>query len=194
MRQEPDCGLVKALGLQVSAIDFLGRRLIVTQQAVTVRRVTTLAAPKTTASVRTVPLADAVLTELASWLERHPRTPGDLLVSDANGAPIPQNRFSMTWARAVARAGLPKGTRFHDLRHTYASALIAAGCSVKAVQVALGHESAAVTLDTYSHLWPSDEDRTRAAVESFLRPKDPESRSVRGPFAVPGLQESRSEP
>jgi integrase len=129
-----------------------------------------------------VPLADAVLTELASWLERHPRLPGDLLVSDLDGDPVPQNRFSMTWARAVARAGLPMGTRFHDLRHTYASALIAAGCSVKAVQVALGHESAAVTSDTYSHLWPTDEDRTGGAVESFLRPKNQQLGSVWGTF------------
>jgi len=93
-----------------------------------------------------------------------------LLVADGDGGPIPQNRFSQTWARAVDRVGLPKGTRFHDLRHTFASALIASGCSVKAVQVALGHESAAVTLNTYSHLWPTDDGRIRGAIETFLCP------------------------
>jgi integrase len=71
------------------------------------------------------------------------------------------------------RAGLPKGTRYRDLRHTFPSALIASGCSVKAIQVALGHESASVTLDTYSHLWPSDDDRTRAAVDAFLSRPEP---------------------
>lgn len=69
----------------------------------------------------------------------------------------------------MKKAGLPTGVRFHDLRHTYASALIANGCSVKVVQAHLGHKSAAVTLDTYSHLWPDDEDRARSAVEAFLR-------------------------
>ena len=64
--------------------------------------------------------------------------------------------------------GLPPGTRFHDLRHTYASALIASGCSVKVVQAHLGHKSAAMTLDIYSHLWPQDDDRARAAVQSFF--------------------------
>ncbi len=65
---------------------------------------------------------------------------------------------------------MPKGTRYHDLRHTFASALIANGCWVEAVQTALGHKSAAMTLDIYSHLWPNDEDRTRAAIETFMRP------------------------
>ena len=44
-----------------------------------------------------------------------------------------------------------------------------------------------------SHLWPSDEDLTRAAMQSFLRPKNPESPSLRSPFGVSGLQKSRSE-
>ena len=40
--------------------------------------------------------------------------------------------------------------------------------SVKVVQERLGHTSAAITLDVYSHLFPEDEDRTRAAVDSAL--------------------------
>jgi site-specific recombinase XerD len=79
-----------------------------------------------------------VLTELASYLKLHPHGPYELLVTDARGNPIPENTFGQTWMRAAAKAGLPKGTRYHDLRHTFASALIAAGCSVKAVQMALG--------------------------------------------------------
>jgi integrase len=161
----------EALGLPVSAIDWLGYQLSVTQQVVRVNRITSLGPVKTGASVRTIPLAEVVLSELASYLKLHPHRPDELLVTDANGNPIPENTFGQTWKRAAVKAGLPTGTRFHDLRHTFASALIAAGCSVKAVQKALGHESAAVTLDTCSHLWPSDTDRTRAAVESYLRPR-----------------------
>jgi integrase len=40
--------------------------------------------------------------------------------------------------------------------------------AVKAVQARLGHASASETLDTYSHLWPDPEDRTRQAVDSVL--------------------------
>lgn len=57
------------------------------------------------------------------------------------------------------------GTRFHDLRHHYASLLLANSESVKTVQARLGHASATETLDTYSHLWPDSDDRTRDAVD-----------------------------
>jgi integrase len=50
----------------------------------------------------------------------------------------------------------------------YASGLIAAGCDVATVQRALGHASATTTLNTYSHLWPTAEDRTRSAAEGLL--------------------------
>jgi integrase len=63
---------------------------------------------------------------------------------------------------------VPSGTGFHALRHYYASLLIRHGESVKVVQARLGHASASETLDTYSHLWPDAEDRTRAAVDSVL--------------------------
>lgn len=44
----------------------------------------------------------------------------------------------------------------HDLRHTAASLAISAGANVKAVQMMLGHKSAALTLDTYADLFPDD--------------------------------------
>lgn len=55
------------------------------------------------------------------------------------------------------------GATLHDLRHFYASGLIAAGCDVVTVQRALGHAKATTTLNTYAHPWPSAEDRTRQA-------------------------------
>ena len=50
----------------------------------------------------------------------------------------------------------------------YASGLIAAGCDVVTVQRALGHSSAAITLTTYSHLWPDANDRTRKAADGLV--------------------------
>ena len=52
--------------------------------------------------------------------------------------------------------------RLHDLRHFYASGLIASGCDVVAVQRALGHAKSTTTLTTYA-LWPTAEDRVRDA-------------------------------
>lgn len=57
---------------------------------------------------------------------------------------------------AAVQAGLPHRLRFHNLRHTCASLLIAQGASVKAVQAQLGHASATVTLDRYGHLFPDE--------------------------------------
>ncbi|MCL2395739.1 MAG: site-specific integrase [Acidimicrobiaceae bacterium] len=159
----------EALGMPLSGVDFARRELRVTQQVVTVRRVTSLGPPKSAASFRTIPLADTVAEELAEHLQRYPVAPGGLLVTGNDGAAIPEGRFTHTWQAAVKRAGLAPGIRFHDLRHTFASALIAAGCSVKVVQIALGHGSVATTLDTYAHLWPTDADRTRAAIDGYLR-------------------------
>jgi integrase len=59
--------------------------------------------------------------------------------------------------------------KLHDLRHFYASGLIASGCDVVTVQRALGHATATTTLNTYSHLWPTAEDRTRRAAEQLLQ-------------------------
>ena len=58
--------------------------------------------------------------------------------------------------------------KVHDLRHFYASGVIAEGCDVVTVQRAVGHKSATVTLSTYAHLWPSTEDRTRKAAGAMM--------------------------
>lgn len=63
---------------------------------------------------------------------------------------------------------VPEGASMHDLRHFYASALIKHRESVKTVQRRLGHSKPSITLDIYTHLWPDDEDTTRAAVEAVL--------------------------
>ena len=58
----------------------------------------------------------------------------------------------------------------HDLRHFTASALISGGASVKQVQAVLGHASANITLRTYAHLFPGDDDRTRNVMDAVLSP------------------------
>ncbi|CAN5381458.1 site-specific integrase [soil metagenome] len=70
-------------------------------------------------------------------------------------------------ARATVK-GLPEGFRIHDLRHYFASLLIASGLDVKVVQARLRHASAKTTLDTYSHMWPDKDESARAAVGVVL--------------------------
>jgi len=65
-------------------------------------------------------------------------------------------------------SGVVATSPLHSLRHYYASLLIRHGESVKTVQARLGHASAVETLDTYSHLWPDSDDRTREAIDTVL--------------------------
>jgi integrase len=85
-----------------------------------------------------------------------------------SGGPIRRGQLNAILRRVVEATELPPSTGFHDLRHFYASMLIDAGESVKVVQERLGHSSAAMTLNVYSHLIPSTEERSRAAVEAVL--------------------------
>jgi len=98
---------------------------------------------------------------------------------DFGGSPLRRSRFSeRVWRPAATAVGLVPGVGFHALRHYYASLLIRHGESVKVVQARLGHASAVETLDTYSHLWPDSDDRTREAVEDVLGSTTSEMPSV----------------
>jgi integrase len=156
----------EAFGLTVDRIDFLRRTLTVDRQLVLLPD-PHLAAPKTKASIRSVPLPDVVLGALSRHLAAFPSD--GFVFTNESGESLRRSVFSRIWRRAVKTAALPAGTSFHDLRHHYASLLIRHGESVKVVQARLGHASASETLDTYSHIWPDSEDRTRAAVDSAWR-------------------------
>jgi integrase len=88
------------------------------------------------------------------------------LFSQSDG-PVHQNSVGY-WRRKTLQAAGLSGIKLHDLRHFYASGLIAAGRDVFTVQRSLGHAKATTTVDTYAHLWPTVEDRTRAAAQSII--------------------------
>lgn len=158
----------ECFGLTVDRVRFLERIATVDRQLLTVAgQAPTLAPPKTAASNRTIPLPQVVVEALAAHLAAFPASP-DGLVFTTKGKPITRSVFGHKWRAAVAEAKLPEGTGFHALRHYYASLLIRHGESVKTVQSRLGHASAVETLDTYSHLWPDSDDRTREAIDSVL--------------------------
>jgi integrase len=121
-----------------------------------------------------------VVDELAAHLAAYP-SDGPLFAL-GTGKPLAYRTWRAIWDRAAeveakARedaAGkvrphvdtVPLDVDTHQLRHFYASALIAGGASVKVVQKRLGHASAVITLNTYGHLWPGDDDLTRDVMDS----------------------------
>jgi Phage integrase family len=113
--------------------------------------------PTKTYARRTVHLPRFLCDQLAAYLAERPHGPDDLVFTAAQGGPLREQKFvAGIFKPAAAQAGLPHRLRFHDLRHTCASLLIAQGASVKAVQAQLGHASATVTLDRYGHLFPDE--------------------------------------
>jgi integrase len=173
-------------GLELPAsVDFLRREIRVSQQlTVTSGRSPYLAPPKTKTSRRTVELPEVAGLALAQHLEAFgaapvevddatdPRRPhrraARLVLTNEVGAPVHRASWSHVWAPAVSAAGLPSGFGLHGLRHFFATSLIHAGSSVKTVQIALGHSSPTVTLNTYVGQWPEAVDRTRAIMDDAL--------------------------
>ena len=117
---------------------------------------------------RTIPLPDVVLAALVEHVRVFGLGPEGLIFTNEKNEPVRQTTFSDVWRAAAGPLGIPTGSGFHLLRHFYASVLIQEGESVKVIQDRLGHTSAQMTLDIYGHLWPENDDRTRAAVDSVL--------------------------
>jgi integrase len=158
--------LGEAAALKVADVDFLKRVIHVERQVQRAGGTEVEIRPPKYGSERDV-FAPAGLTEI---LARHVELTGcaDWLFTGTDGKlPPHQNTIGHRWRTARKAAGLDE-VKLHDLRHYFASGLIAAGCDVVTVQRALGHRSATVTLSTYSHLWPTAEDRTRKAAEAML--------------------------
>jgi integrase len=171
----------EALGLNVSDVDFLRRTVKVQRQRLPNGRIGPV---KTRKSARTVPLGKVVIDELAAHLAAFP-SDGPLFILPT-GKPLAYRTWRYIWANAAkveakARADaaakthsdvktVPLDMDTHALRHFYASALIAGGASVKVVQSRLGHASAVVTLNVYGHLWPGEDDLTRAVMDAAFGP------------------------
>ena len=155
--------------LHVGDVDYLRRLLVVRRQVQRGRGGAVEVRPPKYGSERSVYLPDELLELLSRHVAAH--RPGDKpsrwMFEATPGQPPHQNTVGHQWRQACVRAGVT-GVTLHDLRHFYASGLIAAGCDVVTVQRALGHARATTTLNTYAHLWPTAEDRTRRAAGDLL--------------------------
>lgn len=163
----------EVFGLTTDRVRFLQRKAVVDRQLRGVEDgMPIFGPPKTPTSDREIPLPQVVADTLAAHLEAFPAGEAGLIFTTTKGEPLRKSSVWSAWKRATTAAGV-EGQGMHALRHHYASLLIRAGESVKVVQERLGHKSAQETLDTYSHLWPDSDARTREAVDALLvRPED----------------------
>jgi integrase len=108
-------------------------------------------ATKTRRSNRTVALPRELHDEIRAACDGKAST--DLVFTAPRGGSILHRTFwSRVWLPAVAH--MDPRPRIHDLRHSHASTLLAAGVPIHIVQLRLGHESIKTTVDTYGHLLP----------------------------------------
>jgi integrase len=164
--------LGEAAALQVGDFDLSGRTLAVRRQVQRAGGNQVDIRPPKYGSERTVYLADGLAEIVRARLARVPgQGASQWLFQGQHGNPPHQNTVGYWWRKTRTAAGFPT-LKMHDLRHFYASGLIASGCDVVTVQRALGHGSASITLNTYAHLWPRAEDRTRDAVAQMLASAD----------------------
>lgn len=153
------------LGLRVTDVDFLRRTVRIECQIPPGARERT--EPKTPRSRRSIPLPTFLAEELSAHVVAFPpAADGSLFSTRFSGCYFHAYYGTNIFQEARRNAGLPEGTTTHDLRHHYASVLLAAGESVVAVAERLGHENAQLVLSTYGHLMPDSEDRTRRALDA----------------------------
>jgi integrase len=122
--------------------------------------------PKSDKARRPVTLPPSTFDILKAHLERINEGPG-LVFTTSTGRPISPRNLLHHFKKVIRQAGLPV-IRFHDLRHTHATLLLAAGVHPKIVQERLGHSQISLTLDTYSHVIPSLQTEVAHQFEAIL--------------------------
>ncbi|HEV2121835.1 MAG TPA: site-specific integrase, partial [Chloroflexota bacterium] len=150
------------------------------------------AEPKFSRSKRTIPLPGVAI----AALERHKKRQdeertfagsrwqeNDLVFTTSIGTPIEPRDVVEKFKKHLHDAGLPD-KRFHDLRHTCASLLLAQGVHPRVVMETLGHSGIQLTMNTYSHVMPAAQREEADRMDSLLTaPNAPES-GVSPPVAV----------
>jgi integrase len=160
--------VAEACGLRLADVDFM--------RAVIHPAVQYPAEPLKTETSRTaVPVAQSMALELAAHVRRFP---GQTVLTNPDGSRLGPWTVDRAVRLSREAAGLPGGFRFHDLRHYFASLLIASGADVKTVQARVRHKSAKTTLDCYGHLWPDRDESTRAAVEAVFAARQEQARNT----------------
>ncbi|MGM0877886.1 MAG: site-specific integrase [Bacillota bacterium] len=91
----------------------------------------------------------------------------DLVVCTKHGTPLNPANVRRTFNRLIKLADVPQ-FRFHDLRHTHATMLLAKGINVKVISERLGHSKIKVTLDTYSHVLPSMQEEVAQKLDEII--------------------------
>lgn len=124
---------------------------------------------KTGASRRTIEIPAELRAMLKEWQPRCPKNEHDLVCPSVRGLPMQASALLQRgFIPALQRAGVRR-VRFHDLRHSFASNLLAAGVDIVTVSKALGHANVQITLTTYAHAVPKPRQGASDRMAALLR-------------------------
>jgi integrase len=130
--------------------------------------------PKTNASRRVIAVDLAVLKELQELKKVNDELTKKIVdkespwvFSTRDCKPLTPSNMSRAWRSLLADAEL-KDIRFHDLRHTQATHLIANGTNIKTVSARMGHATTRITLDLYAHALPEQDREAAERMGSWL--------------------------
>jgi len=137
------------LALQWRNVNFAKNTIAITQSYIKTRIGNLMQSPKTKSSIRIVSVPSSIM----AILKTHKEGVSSLFVFTQKNSdkPVSPRHFSKIFEVWCSKAQL-NTKRFHDLRHTYASQLLAANVHMKVVQAQLGHADIKVTMNRYSHL------------------------------------------
>lgn len=167
----------EALALSRSRIDFQRHTYRVDRQVLTSARAGSrprFGPPKTRASRRTVPMPAFVETALQQHIKQFVHEGDDRLITTTQGHLLRRSHYDQDILKpALIGARLPQHTTFHTLRHFYASTALAAGLPILELSRHLGHATTTETTETYGHLLPDTNDRTRHTRDHLWNRDDP---------------------
>lgn len=129
-----------------------------------------LVRPKSESALRRIDVGAMVLSALSEHRHVCPPSDFDLVFPAPCGRPVHTSDWNRDVMKPTTRRAMLPTLTLHDLRHTYASALIHQGQSVKYVQTVMGHASAQTTLDVYGHLFDNGGQDAARRMESWLSP------------------------
>lgn len=138
----------EVLGLTRADVDLAGQMLHIRRQRVRVGGRLATSTPKSAAGVRDVPILPELLPQLSQACRY-----------SLPAAPIVRcspETLARRWRAAQETAGIVQPYRLHDLRHTYATRLVLAGCNPRVLQYIIGHADLSLTMRTYTHIGAAD--------------------------------------
>ena len=152
----------EALALTPQDIDFKNNIIHITKTRSKVNGVETITPPKTPKSIRDIPIPEKLKNLLEGFiLSLYDVSENDFIF------PYCRYHVGLLLKRYANKAGV-KPIRIHDLRHSHASLLIDMGFNVVTIAERLGHENISMTLNTYSHLFPHNQNDIVDKLNDFL--------------------------